>query len=89
MDEKAKNVIAIIRALPRPYLTFIFASAVVAIGILVVLKLLPETVTFIDRELSLIIITAILTVVTMMVTATTIIMGFYFGERASKKPEDK
>lgn len=85
----AKEVMGIVRSVIRPYLAFIFPTAVVVIGIIVACKLLPIAVQYIDRDIALIIITAVLALLTMISTAAGIIMAFYFGERAGKKPEEK
>jgi lysylphosphatidylglycerol synthetase-like protein (DUF2156 family) len=85
----AKEIMGVIRGAIRPYLTFIFPTAVVVIGTMVVFKLLPIAVKFIDRDIALVIIVSILAIVTAIVTASTMIMSFMFGERAAKKPEEK
>lgn len=83
---KPSEILDIVRGSIRPYLAFIFPTAVVLIGAIVAYRLLPEAVKFIDREIALIIIITVLAIVTAIVTATATIMGFYFGERAAKKP---
>jgi uncharacterized membrane protein AbrB (regulator of aidB expression) len=85
----AKEILDIVRGAIRPYLAFIFPTAVVIIGAIVAFKLLPEAVKFIDRDIGLVIIVTVLTIVTAIVTAATTIMAFYFGERAGKKKEEK
>ena len=85
----AKEILNIVRGAIRPYLAFIFPTAVVAIGIIVALKLLPIAVRYIDRDIALVIITAVLAIVTAITTAAGMIIAFYFGERATKKPEEK
>jgi chromate transport protein ChrA len=83
----AKEVLDIVRGAIRPYLAFTFPTAVVVIGVIVAFKLLPTAVKFIDRDIGLVIIVTVLTIVTAIVTAATTIMAFYFGERSSKKAE--
>ena len=78
-----------LRAFVRPYLAIIFPTAVVIIGGIVCWKLLPKAIQFIDRDIALVIIVTILGIVSAITIATATIMGFYFGERAGKKKEDK
>lgn len=85
----AKEIMSVVRSAIRPYIAFLFTTAVVAIGTIVAFKLLPEAVEYIDRDIALVIIVAVLVLVTMIGTATAVIMGFYFGERAAKPKEDK
>lgn len=86
---KAQVIMDIIRSSMRPYLTFIFPTAVVVIGIIVAFKLLPVAIRFIDRDIALVIIVSVLAIVTVIVNSTIMIMSFMFGERASKKKEEK
>lgn len=81
--------LSFVRGVIRPYLAFIFPTAVVVIGTIVVFQLLPIAVKYIDRDISLIIITAVLAIITAITTAATMIMAFYFVERAMKKKEEK
>ena len=78
-----------IRGVIRPYLAFIFPTAVVAIGIIVALKLLPVAVKFIDRDIALVIVVTVLTIVTTITGAASAIVFFYYGERSGKKKEEK
>ena len=86
---KAKEILDVIRGAIRPYLAFIFPTAVVVIGAIVAFKLLPIAAKYIDRDIALVIVTAALTFVTAISAAAATIMGFYFGERASKRKEEK
>lgn len=86
---KPDEILDIVRGSIRPWLAFIFSTAVVLIGAIVASRLLPEAVKFIDRDIALVIIVTILAIVTAITTATAVIMGFYFGERAAKKPATK
>ncbi|GEM_PF-4954569 len=86
---KAKEVLDVIRGAIRPYLAIIFPTTVVIIGAVVTFKLLPQAVKFIDRDIGLVIITSVLTIVTTIVSAATAIMAFYFGERGSKRKKEK
>ena len=85
----AKGFLEIIRGAIRPYLAIVFPTAVVIIGAMVAFRLLPQAVKFIDRDIGLVIITTVLTIVTAIVSAATAIMAFYFGERGSKRKEEK
>ncbi len=85
----AKEILDIVKGAIRPYLAFIFPTAVVIIGAIVASRLLPPAVEFIDRDIALVIIVTVLAVVSIIVTAATNIMAFYFGERAGKKKEEK
>lgn len=78
-----------IRGAIRPYLAFAFPTTVLVIGVIVVFKLLPKTVGFIDRDIALVIITSVLAIVTTITASTVAIMSFMFGERAAKKKEEK
>jgi len=86
---KAEGILDVTRGAIRPYLAIIFPTAVVIIGAVVTFKLLPQAVKFIDRDIGLVIITSVLTIVTAIVSAATAIMAFYFGERGSKRKEEK
>jgi len=85
----AKEAMSIFRGLVRPWIAILFTGITAVVGTIVIFKLLPATLGFIDRDIALVIIVAVLGTVTMLVTATAIIMGFYFGERATKKAEEK
>ena len=84
-----KEALNFIRGIIRPYLAFIFPTAVVIIGAVVVFTLLPIAVKYIDKDISLLIIGVILTIVTAIVTASTMVMAFYFAERATKPKAEK
>ena len=86
---KAQAIMDIIRSAIRPYLAFIFPTAVVVIGAIVAFKLLPIAAQYIDRDIALVIIVSVLTIVTGISTAAAMIMSFYFGERGAKKKEEK
>ena len=72
---KANEVLDIIRGLIRPYLAFLFPTVIAGIGIYLVIR-------FADAELAK-------SVIPILTTASTMILAFYFGERASKKKEEK
>ena len=86
---KANEILDIIRGAIRPWLAFLFPTAVVVIGGTVAYRLLPVATKFIDRDIALVIIVTVLTFVTAIVTAGTTIMAFYFGERAAKPKAEK
>jgi len=67
--------IEILRALVRPYLEIILGSSMVGLAIYLTIK-------HADIELAKYIVTAV-------VTAGISLFGYYFGERAGKKKEDK
>lgn len=86
---KAMEVLDIVRGAVRPYLAIIFPTAVIIMGGVIAFRLLPKAVAFIDREIALIIIVTVLAIVAMIVNSAGMIMSFMFGERATKKKEDK
>lgn len=65
------NTIEIIRAIIRPYIGFALISAILAMGIILILK-------FGDAELTK-------TFAIFILGSGATIVGFYFGERAAKK----
>jgi len=69
------KVIQFLRALVRPYLELLLGSTLVGLAIWLSIK-------FADAELAR-------TIVTVVVTAGVSLFGFYFGERSSKKAEEK
>lgn len=89
MTAKWQEILNVVRGVIRPWLAFVFPTAVVVIGGVVAFKLLPVAVKFIDRDIALVIIVTVLTFVTAIVTAGLTVMAFYFGERAAKKLEEK
>ena len=84
-----KEILDIVRGAIRPYLAFLFPTAVVVIGGVIAFQLLPKAVVFVDREIALIIIVTVLAIVAMIVNSAGMVMSFMFGERAAKKKEDK
>lgn len=86
---KPSEILDIVRGSIRPYLAFIFPTGVVILGAIVASRLLPEAAKFIDKDIALVIIVTTLAIVTGITTATAVIVGFYFGERAAKKPATK
>jgi len=83
------KVTTFMRSAQRPWLVFLFPLTAVIIAILITFTLMPAAVKFVDREIALVIIVALLFLVTNVATATTTIMAFLFGERGSKKKEEK
>lgn len=74
---KTQNILEFIRGAIRPYLAFLFPTAIAVMGCAFAIK-------FGDREM------AQLVLIFMLAEGSTI-LGVYFGERMSKakKPEDK
>lgn len=68
---KAKEVLDIVRGSIRPYLAFAFPTAILVLGIWLAVK-------FGDADLAK-------SIVPIITTAATMVLAYYFGERASKK----
>lgn len=86
---QSEEITKIVRSFQRPWFVLLFPTAVIVIGVMVVRWLLPEAVKFIDRDIALVIIVSVLAVVNIIVSTTTAIVAFLFGERASKPKVEK
>lgn len=83
------KILSWIRALPRPILTLVFPIGVLIIGGTVAGIFAREAVKFIDRDISLMIVSGLMALITSLSTAALMVMSYLFGERAAKKKEDK